>query len=474
MKACPPLLPEAAPQMLSHASHVSSSFTHAPVRASSSSRPTRHRAGALVAAIVLAALVCLVATGSARADSVPTTCDKVASPQGSDAGNGSPASPFRTAATLVGSLAPGQVGCLHAGTYAGGLRVSHGGSAGAPIVLRSYPGERALITGRVYIPQGSNYVTIGDLSLDGNYQSGSERLPSPTVNANHVTFESDDVTNDHTEICFDLGSTTWGFADSTVIAGNRIHDCGVIPSSNQDHGIYVQDATNTKIVNNVIVNNADRGIQLYPNSSGAVITGNVIAGNGEGVIFSGEGGATSNNNLVEHNLIVNSLIRRDIESWYPAGTPHGVGNLAQNNCVSARGIDTSSGGFTSQGNVTASASELVATGDGSYVAAKGSACAAVFTATGGPEGSPPGATPAHQQTGATSQNGGSQHATAPATPASTSATGKASNGTSERASHSTVAHKHHHGQRAKRKHAKHRSKAKHHRSAQRRGHRPTA
>jgi parallel beta-helix repeat protein len=451
--------------MLSHASHVSPSFSHAPVRASSASPRSRRRAGALLGAIVL---VSFLASASARADSLPTTCDKVASPQGSDAGNGSPASPLRTAGALAGALSPGQVGCLHAGTYAGGLRVGHGGSAGAPIVLRSYPGERALITGRVYIPQGSNYVTIGALSLDGNYQSG-ERLPSPTVNANHVTFEADDVTNDHTEICFDLGSTTWGFADSTVIAGNRIHDCGVIPSTNQDHGIYVEDATNTQIVNNVIVKNADRGIQLYPNSTGAVITGNVIAGNGEGLIFSGEGGATSNGNLVEHNLIVNSVLRRDIESWYPNGTPHGVGNLAQNNCVSARGIDTSSGGFTSQGNVTATQSELVATGEGAYAPAKGSACANVLTVSGvegAPSGGEPtpsgkgsGATPAHQLVGATSQSAGST----PAAPAgASSGAGKTAGGVSGRASHSTVAHKHHRRHGAKRKHARHRAKAHRH------------
>jgi parallel beta-helix repeat protein len=329
----------------------------------------------------------------------------------------------------------------------------------------------------VYVPRGSDYVTIGDISLDGNYQSASERLPSPTVDANHVTFESDDVTDDHTEICFDVGSSTWGMADSTVIAHNRIHDCGVIPSTNRQHGIYVQDATNTQIVGNVIVNNTDRGIQLYPNSTGAVITGNVIAGNGEGVIFSGEGGATSNGNIVEHNLVVNSQIRRDIESWYPSGTPHGVGNLAQNNCVSARGIDTSSGGFSAQGNVTASSGELVATGGGGYAAAAGSACAAVLSSTAsGVEGTPSGgaptpggkeagatATPARQQAaGAASPSAASAQAAHGATPGYAPVAVKTASRPSVRVAHPSVAHKHRrHATKRKHKRAAHRSESTH-------------
>lgn len=330
----------------------------------------------LVLALALAGFGATLTSSPARADSVPASCDKVASPGGSDSGSGSPAAPLANAQELVDALAPGQVGCLRAGTYSGGLRVGHGGTAAAPIVLRSYPGERALITGRLYVPRGSDYVTIADLSLDGNYQ-GSDTLPSPTVNADHVTFESDDVTNDHTEICFDLGSATWGVADSTVISGNHIHDCGLLPSRNQDHGIYVQDATNTRIVGNLIDRNTDRGIQLYPSSTGAVISGNVISENGEGVLFSGEEGVASSNNVVEHNLIVNSLIRSDVESWYPAGNPHGVGNLVQNNCVSTRGIDTTDGGFSAQDNVTASSSELVAAEGGGYLPVAGSACAGV-------------------------------------------------------------------------------------------------
>ena len=73
-----------------------------------------------------------------------------------------------------------------------------------------------------------------------------------------------------------------------MIEHNRIHDCGVLPATNLDHGIYVAEADHTVIRRNLIYDNADRGVQLYPDADGTVVTGNVIDGNGEGVIFGGD------------------------------------------------------------------------------------------------------------------------------------------------------------------------------------------
>src|SRR5262249_58404559 len=111
----------------------------------------------------------VLASAAARADSVAEICNMVASPQGSEMGTGSTVSPFRTAQKLVDALSPGEVGCLRAGTYGGGLTFEHGGTAMAPIVLRSYPGGRALVTRRGYVPRGSGYRTVAHVPLDGHY-----------------------------------------------------------------------------------------------------------------------------------------------------------------------------------------------------------------------------------------------------------------------------------------------------------------
>jgi parallel beta-helix repeat protein len=372
MQTLPPTFTETSPNMLNRASRVSSLTA-----AIGAVHPRSVRIPALAAAVALAGCLAVL-PGAARADSVPSSCDKVASPAGSDSAAGTEAAPLRSAQALMQALAPGQVGCLRTGSYGGGLRPSHGGRAGAPLILRSYPGEQAQVTGRIYIPRGSDYITLADLHLDGNYQTGPA-LPGVSVAANHTTFEADDVTNDHTEICFVIGSAQYGIADSTVIVNSRIHDCGVLPSSNMDHGIYIEDATNTYITGNLIDHNVDRGIQFYPSAQGSVVTNNVIADNGEGIDFGGDGGVASNGNTVEHNLIVNSNIRGDVESWYPPGNPVGVGNIVQNNCVSSRGINTHSGGFSARSNVTASSGELVA-GVAGYVPAAGSACASIAPA----------------------------------------------------------------------------------------------
>jgi parallel beta-helix repeat protein len=329
-----------------------------------------------------AALVALAgALPSGAQAEVPSNCSKYASPSGSDSAAGTAAAPLRSAQALDNALSAGQVGCLDGGTYTGGMHVDQGGTSGAPTVLRSAPGEQAEITGRIVVSEAADYVTIADLNLDGSGQSGTP-LPSPTINGDHIAFEEDDVTDDHTEICFIVGSASWGVADSTVIAHDHIHDCGLLPSRNQDHGIYVDDATNTLIAGNLIDHNTDRGIQLYPNATGTVVSENVISENGEGIIFGGEGSESSSNNTIEHNLIVNSQIRSDVESYYSPGTQPGVGNVVRNNCVSSRGINTIAGGFTADSNVTASPAELLATSEGGYQAAPGSTCAAVASGTG--------------------------------------------------------------------------------------------
>ena len=95
-----------------------------------------------------------------------------------------------------------------------------------------------------------------------------------------------------------------------MIARNRIHDCGLLPAANHDHGIYIAAAGGTVIRDNLIYDNADRGVQLYPQAEGTQILDNVIDGNGQGVIF----GAHSDDTVVHGNIITNSNVRHNIES----------------------------------------------------------------------------------------------------------------------------------------------------------------
>ena len=176
--------------------------------------------------------------------------------------------------------APGQTGCL------GRRRPTPAASrsARARVTLRSVPGEHAVLVGQLVIASGADVVTVRGLELDGTNPLGR---PSPLVNGHDATFTGNDV-HRAVETCFVLGDRSWGVPEGTLIVGNRIHDCGV-DGTNKDHGVYVRHASGTLIEGNVIRDNPDRGVQLYPNADRTVVRGNVIDGNGEGVIFSGDG-----------------------------------------------------------------------------------------------------------------------------------------------------------------------------------------
>jgi nitrous oxidase accessory protein NosD len=169
-----------------------------------------------------------------------------------------------------------------------------------------------------------------------------------------------------------------------VISHNRIHDCGELPATNHDHGVYVEAADHTRITDNFIYDNADRGIQLYPDAQHTYVARNVIDGNGQGVIFGGgsEGGGyrASGHNLVEHNVISNSRVRWNVESSWPGRA--GRGNMVRRNCVFAtngdrrfrpRGGIGRPDGFRSRRNLVASP-RFVDRGAGDLRLRRGSRC----------------------------------------------------------------------------------------------------
>jgi parallel beta-helix repeat protein len=347
----------------------------------------------LVAAGAFLLSSAILAVGAAPT-SATVTCNRFAATSGSDSATGTSAAPYRTAQKLMDSLVAGETGCLGAGTYSESLRVNHGGQPGAPIQLTSAPGGRATLVGRLHVPQGSNDVVVSDLALDGRNASN---LPSPTVNGDRVTFARDDVTDGHTSICFSIGSVDWGTAHDVVLDGNRIHNCGRLPygSTNHDHGVYVESARGTVITNNYVYDNADRGIQLYPDAQGSTIANNVIDGNGEGIIFSGDSGLASSGNVVRRNVISNSRVRYNVESWWPTGNPVGTGNVASDNCLwnGTQGNVADQVGFTASNNRVANPSYTDRSA-GNFALASGSACAGYGPAGDSQAQSPPPPPPA--------------------------------------------------------------------------------
>lgn len=312
----------------------------------------------------LALVVALLAAGCGEAEpetpphlggvgqSTPAVCDLYAAPGGSDSAPGTRVRPLQTAQRLVDALDPGQTGCFRGGTFAFSLLEL----STQDITLAPYEDEAVTLEGEIKVlPPGSGS-TIQGLRLNG--ASGESQI-GPRIYADGVTLRDNEITNDHASICVSVGRYySSPPPQGVMIERNRIHDCGALPPTNKDHGIYLSEARDTIVRDNWIYNNTDRGIQLYPNADGSTITGNVLDSNGEGVVFAGEGSNTSSNNVVADNVISNSNL-----GWNVYSNPNGTraeGNVLRHNCLwagdaapdyeSNGGVETPSENFTARAN----------------------------------------------------------------------------------------------------------------------------
>jgi nitrous oxidase accessory protein NosD len=284
----------------------------------------------------------------------------------------------RAVQRMVDSLRPGQVGCLRQGTYHGTVSIRRGGRPGQPITLRPRPGARARLVGALMVSRRASDVIVRGLYLDGRNRDND---PSPIVNGRRIRFIDNDVTNDHTSICFALGNPRFGVAREVTIQRNRIHDCGKLPATNLEQGVYVALARDTRVVGNWIYANADQGVQLYPDARGTYVAGNVIDGNGEGIIFGGAERVAASGNLVQGNVISNSQIRSNVE-WHFDG-PVGRDNVLRGNCIGGGMRDAGNGGIMEPEIGFTALSNLVAApdfrGPGDYRLVAGSTCRKVFS-----------------------------------------------------------------------------------------------
>ena len=286
-----------------------------------------------------------------------TDCSKFAAPSGSDSAAGTEAAPYRTAQRLADSLSAGQTGCLRGGSYTSSgsyvLSPAHGGKPGEPIVIRSYPGERARLVGITNLHDGVDNVALADLTFEGTGSSNTIK-----IYAADTTIEGSEITNAWRGLsCMMLGSNSGaGQALRTTVRGNVFHACGAPANGNKDHGIYAANALEGEIVDNVFYDSAAYAIQLYPNARRTRFAHNVVDGGSPsvrgGVIVSGDGSYASSENVIEHNVIAYAATYNVLSSW---GGAIGGGNVARENCLwdGKLGNLLNGAGLTATGNLTA-------------------------------------------------------------------------------------------------------------------------
>lgn len=251
-------------------------------------------------------------------------CALVATSSGDDGGSGGARDPFGTVQRLVDALPAGETGCL-AGELRGDVKVTQG-----DIRLRSVPGRRGTIGGRLEIADSADDVVVSDLVIDGSH---SDEV-TVQVFGDRVALLRNEITNRGEHICVVVGSARYGLAEDFVAERNRVYDCGSSDSEMHDHGFYLAVSRDARIVENVIYGGEERagwGIHLYPDADGTVVARNVVDGNGGGIVIAGEGGASSDHNVVRDNVISNAQFRFNVEDYWTEAAPRD--NLVEHNCV---------------------------------------------------------------------------------------------------------------------------------------------
>jgi len=196
------------------------------------------------------------------------------------------------------------------------------------VTIRSAPGEVATIYGAPLVTGAGT--TLSHLRFDVDnvnhvLAAGEHCQPrgettgafSLEIEASNVTLERSDVFQ--SDVAFDKRAVGIGVGwhvpvTGLVIRNNRIHDFG--HCRDEDHGIYLDQVNGARVYGNWIYDIPHgAGIQLWSSAHNVHIYLNVIDRAASGLSLGGY--STTSNNLIDHNVIMNSV--GAAEAGYPKG-----------------------------------------------------------------------------------------------------------------------------------------------------------
>ncbi len=203
-----------------------------------------------------------------------------ASPASSDSpGNGSLSSPWRTISYGISRLRAGETLYVKGGIYYEAPDITGpAGSAGAPTVIRAYPGQRVTIrgngvdSGRLRIER-TRYLTVDGFGVtnfnQGIFIEGSDHILLHNCSVYGVGQEAISI---HSNSSF------------VTVEGCTIHDTGTWKHNGE--GIYVgrgdsapvdvDNTNNVTLIHNTIYNTTDEAIELKIGTHDITVDGNIV------------------------------------------------------------------------------------------------------------------------------------------------------------------------------------------------------
>jgi hypothetical protein len=293
----------------------------------------------LAAGFAVSTTFCFVAPPSGPSTPVKnssraaTTHQFFVSPSATASGDGSFSNPWQlqTALYQPAGVRPGDTIWLRGGTYAGIFEGRLTGSVAAPIIVRQYAGERAII-------DGGNSGGQPILFAKGSYtwywgfevmSSDPTRFTSETGSSPLLIARGEGVTVDqgspHPGLKFinmiihdtRQGISFWKEAQDSEIYGCLIYYNGwEAPDRGHGHGIYTQNQTGTKkITDNILFSGFSHGIHAYGSGSAyldnidmegntSFNAGNLSASGGRNLLLGG--GSVAHNPIVSNNSLYRS------------------------------------------------------------------------------------------------------------------------------------------------------------------------
>jgi len=217
---------------------------------------------------------------------------------GSPNGDGSEFSPWdlKTALSHPSSVLQGDTIWLHAGVYKGHFTSNLNGAAGEYIIVRQFPGEKAILdgvgrTGSAILSVKGTYTiywgfTVTDSNTDRISQiPGSFASDIPNATGVNVLGSYNKVINVTVHDAAGNGIGAWASGIDTEIYGCISYYNGWQgPDRGHGHAFYSQNESGTKVIeNNIFFHNFNKGVQVYTSSSsiqGYRFEGNSIFNNG--------------------------------------------------------------------------------------------------------------------------------------------------------------------------------------------------
>ena len=273
-----------------------------------------------------------VVRASSSIVSLPTGQSYYVAPSGSPNGDGSfeNAWDLQTALSQPAGMRPGDTIWLRGGTYAGTFVGKLNGAPASPIVVRQYPGERAII-------DGGNSSREAILYVSGSYtwywgfevmSSDPKRVSAQTGSSptdigrgeGIFTVQSSGTGTGLKVINLIIHDTAqafgfWKEAVDAEISGCLIYYNGWdAPDRGHGHGIYTQNQTGIKTIkDNIVFANYSHGLHAYGSGSAHLnnirVEGNTFFQNGDLSAVSGArnlligGGSVAQNPTVTSNYL---------------------------------------------------------------------------------------------------------------------------------------------------------------------------